>query len=88
MQNNFVIAHDELGGLYMLFYSSTILFYSAVMSIVFYHLPVRFNLVAYSKLGQKKVDFEKLRATKSMKNIEDGLDEMIAVDEEAKMFDQ
>lgn len=83
---NFLIIHNEIGGLFMLFYSANILVSSFVMQIVFYHLPVRFNLVAFSKIGQTKVIVENICVTKSLLKIEDDLNEMIKVDEEALEF--
>ena len=86
-RENFLIVHSEIGGLYMIFYSANILVSSLIMQIVFYHLPVKFNLVAFSKFGQTKVDVEKINTSKSLVGIEDDLDQMIQVDEEAREFD-
>lgn len=74
---NFLIIHNEIGGFYMMFYSANVLLSSLVMQIVFYHMPVRFNLVTFSKFGQQKVNVEDIKVSKSYINIEDGLDEMI-----------
>jgi hypothetical protein len=49
---NYLIVHNEIGGIFMWFYSANIMISSLVMQIVFYHLPVKYNLVAFSKFGQ------------------------------------
>lgn len=71
----------------MIFYSANILLSSLVMQIVFYHLPTKFNLIAFSRFGVEKVTADGIRVTKSLVKIEEDLDEMIKCDEEAREFD-
>ena len=40
----------------MLFYTFTILLYSVVMYYIFYKIPLKYNLVAWQRLGVKKLD--------------------------------
>ena len=84
---NYLIIHNELGGLYMMFYSTNIILSSLVMQIVFYHMPVKFNLVTFSKFGIEKLDVDDISVTKSNIKIENDLDEMIKIDEESRAFD-
>lgn len=57
------------------------------MQIVFYHLPVRYGLVVFGKIGQQKLQVDNIKVSKSLVSIEEDLDEMIKADEEAKEFD-
>lgn len=52
----FIIVVSNLGGAYMLFYTFTILLYSVVMYYIFYKIPLKYNLVAWQRMGVKKVD--------------------------------
>lgn len=47
----FLIIHSEMGGLYMLFYTICLFGYSIIMWYVFYRLPFKNNMVAFTKMG-------------------------------------
>lgn len=87
-KHNFLIVHNELGGFFMWFYSANIMISSLVMQIVFYHMPVKYHIVTFSKFGQSKVKVENINVTKSVLKIERDLDVMIEADEEARIFDR
>jgi len=54
-QNHYLIVHSEKGGVYMLYYTFTVILYSLVMLYVFYRLPMKYNMVAYDRYGIKKI---------------------------------
>ena len=56
MKEQFLVVSSNVGGAYMLFYTFTILLYSVVMYYIFYKIPLKYNLVAWQRLGVKKLD--------------------------------
>ena len=52
----FLVVNSNVGGAYMLFYTFTILLYSVVMYYIFYKIPLKYNLVAWQRMGVKKLD--------------------------------
>lgn len=47
VQDKYLFVHTEMGALYELFNTFTILFYSWVMYQVFYNLPVKYKMVSF-----------------------------------------
>jgi hypothetical protein len=71
-----------MGALYELFNTFTILFYSWVMYQVFYNLPVKYKMVSFQKLGQKRIgadDTASLMLSNSQMEEDNQLDEIIAI---------
>ena len=71
----------------MLFYTFTILIYSLVMYYVFYKLPYKYNMIAFNKYGQKKVDVHSLKMSKTMIERDGNMDELMEYEEEAREFE-
>ena len=72
----------------MLFYTFTILLYSLVMYYVFYKIPLKYNLVAWQRLGVKKVDITKeVRRSMTSKGMDGNLDEFLLAESQAQEFD-
>ena len=70
----YLVVHDNMGGLYMLFHTLTILVYSMAMWHIFYRVPRKHNLIAFQKFGTTKINPINIRATNSMRKIDEKLD--------------
>lgn len=76
----YLIVHDNMGGLYMLFHTLTILIYSMAMWHIFYRVPKKYNLIAYQKFGMQKIDAVGIKVTNSMRRIDGHLDQFMVYD--------
>lgn len=56
MNDTYLIVSNEIGGVYMICESLSIMFYSLFMLQIFYRLPVKYKIVAFSKRGVKKIN--------------------------------
>jgi hypothetical protein len=85
MQKQYLIVATNTGAAYFLFYTFTILLYSVVMYYVFYKIPFKYNLVAFQRLGVKKVDVNNAGRTLSFttKEQDNDLNELLAAEQEA-----
>ena len=72
----------------MMFYTIACFGYSIIMIYVFYRLPMRYKMVAFNRIGVKKMDVNNFVATKSMIKLDDNLDELIEYEHSSKQFDE
>ena len=54
--DTYILVKHELGGIYMMCQSLSIMVYSLFMLQIFYRLPVKYKIVAFSKRGMKKIN--------------------------------
>lgn len=86
VSDSYLVVHDNAGGAYMLFHTLTILIYSGAMWHIFYRVPRKHNLIAFQKFGTEKINAINIRATNSMRRIDEKLNEFIDYDKEEREF--
>jgi hypothetical protein len=87
--HNYLLVYTEIGALYMLFHTLTILVYSFLMYHIFYRLPLKYNLISYKKRGQDDLittGANRIKVTGSMANQDAYLDVLIQIDQEDRVF--
>jgi len=64
--DSYLIVSNEMGGLFQLYYSASILFYSFSMWYIFYNLPFKYKLVAFRKRGMENMAVGSFKQSKSL----------------------
>lgn len=68
-----------MGGLYMLLYDATIIVYTLIIFIIFFSLPLKYNLISFKKRGVKDVKMP-LQISGSMIHQDEQLSDLIEID--------
>ena len=73
----------------MLFDTFTTMLYSVVMYYVFYKIPLKYNLVAWQRMGVKRVDIEQnIRQSMTTKGLDGNLEQFLEAESHAHEFDK